>query len=86
MCVKTVLQFRTLFCLGSVNIVYKCGWGLKYNKEWTKMLKYPLAVTIDTNVFDAAKYDFSENSTLHLLENYVKSGKVKVVLSNIVIR
>lgn len=50
------------------------------------MLKYPLAVTIDTNVFDAAKYDFSENSTLHLLENYVKSGKVKVVLSNIVIR
>ena len=50
------------------------------------MLKYPIHVTIDTNVFDAAKYDFSENSTLSLLINYVQKGKIKIVLSDIVIR
>lgn len=50
------------------------------------MLKYPIPVTIDTNVFDAAKYDFSENSTLSLLINYVQKGKIKIVLSDIVIR
>lgn len=49
------------------------------------MIKYPLAVTIDTNIFDAAKYDLSEKSTLSLLVDFVKRGKVKVVLSNIVI-
>lgn len=49
------------------------------------MIKYPLAVTIDTNIFDAAKYDFSEKSTLSLLVDFVKRGKVKVVLSHIVI-
>ncbi|MPM29655.1 hypothetical protein SDC9_76195 [bioreactor metagenome] len=49
-------------------------------------LKYPINVTIDTNIFDAAKYDFSENSTLKLLVKYVIKGKVKVVLSNIVIK
>ncbi len=50
------------------------------------MFKYPLAVTIDTNIFDAAKFDLSDSSTLRLLENYVKSGKIKVVLSDIVVR
>lgn len=50
------------------------------------MFKYPLAVTIDTNIFDAAKFDLSDNGTIRLLENYVKSGKIKVVLSDIVIR
>ncbi len=50
------------------------------------MFKYPLAVTIDTNVLDAAKYDLSENSTLSLLSRYVQKGKIKVVLSDIVIR
>lgn len=50
------------------------------------MLKYPLAVTIDTNIFDATKYDFSESSPLKLLEKYVQKGKVKVVLSNIVVK
>lgn len=50
------------------------------------MFKYPIAVTIDTNIFDEAKYDLSENSTLRLLENYVKSGKIKVILSDIVLR
>lgn len=50
------------------------------------MFKYPLAVTIDTNIFDAAKYDLSDGSTIRLLENYVKDGTLKVVLSNIVVR
>lgn len=49
------------------------------------MFKYPLAVTIDTNIFDAAKFDLCDTSTLKILENYVKSGKIKVVLSDIVV-
>ena len=50
------------------------------------MFKYPLAVTIDTSIFDAAKFDLCDTSTLKTLENYVKSGKIKVVLSDIVVR
>ena len=50
------------------------------------MFKYPLAVTIDTNIFDAAKFDLCDTSVLKTLENYVKSGKIKVVLSDIVVR
>lgn len=34
-------------------------------------------------LFDAAKFDLSENSTIRLLENYVKDGKIQVVLSDI---
>lgn len=50
------------------------------------MFKYPLAVTIDTNIFDATKYDLCDNSTLRILENYVNSGKIKVILSDIVVK
>lgn len=50
------------------------------------MFKYPIAVTIDTNIFESAKYDLSDGSTIRLLENYVKDGTIKVVLSNIVVR
>lgn len=50
------------------------------------MFKYPLAVTIDTNILDAAKYDLSDGSTLQLLKKYVDDGIIKVVLSNIVVR
>ena len=50
------------------------------------MFKYPLAVTIDTNIFDATKFDLCDTSTLRILENYVKSGKIKVILSDIVVR
>lgn len=45
-----------------------------------------LAVTIDTNIFDAAKFDLCDASPLKTLENYVKNGKIKVVLSDIVVR
>ncbi len=50
------------------------------------MIKYPLYVTLDTNIFVSNKYDFGKNSTLGLLAKYVKLGKIKVVLSNIVIK
>ena len=54
--------------------------------EKKTMIKYPLYVTLDTNIFDANKFDFSKDSTLELLVNYVESGKIKIVLSNIVIK
>ena len=50
------------------------------------MIKYPIYGTLDTNILDAANFDFDEKSTLQLLVNYVKKGKVKVVLSNIVVK
>lgn len=50
------------------------------------MEKYPMIVTIDTNIFDSNKYDLSENSTLQLLKKYVDEDKIKVVLSDIVVR
>ena len=50
------------------------------------MLHDPLWVTIDTNIFESTKYDFSENSPLTLLSNYVKKGRIKVALSDIVIK
>lgn len=50
------------------------------------MIKYPLYVTLDTNTFDANHYNFSDKSTLGLLKKYVKENKIKVVLSDIVIR
>lgn len=50
------------------------------------MFRYPITITIDTNIFDATKYDLTEDSTLRLLQRYVKDEKIKVVLSDIVLR
>lgn len=50
------------------------------------MIKYPLNVTIDTNVFEANKFDFGTDSTLSLLVKNVQNGKIKLILSDIVIR
>lgn len=50
------------------------------------MIKYPLYVTLDTNIFDSNKLDFSKDSTFGLLVNYIKAKKIKLVLSNIVIK
>lgn len=55
-------------------------------EEQEKTLKYPLCVTLDTNIFVANKFDFSQDSTLGLLAKFVAAGKIKVVLSNIVVR
>lgn len=49
------------------------------------MIKYPLNVTIDTNIFEANKYDFGADSTMSLLVKNVQNGRIKLVLSNIVI-
>lgn len=49
------------------------------------MIKYPLNITIDTNVFEANKFDFGTDSTMSLLVKNVQNGKIKLVLSNIVI-
>lgn len=43
------------------------------------MFKYPLAVTIDTNIFDAAKFDLCNTSTLKILANYVEMGKSRLL-------
>lgn len=50
------------------------------------MIKYPLYVTLDTNIFDANHYNFSEKSRLGLLKKHVKDNKIKIVLSDIVLR
>ncbi len=49
------------------------------------MIKYPLNVTIDSNIFDENNYDLGEDSTLFHLINYVEKGKIKVFMSNIVV-
>lgn len=50
------------------------------------MIKYPLYVTLDTNIFVANKFDFGEDSPLGLLGKYVANKKIKVVVSNIVVK
>lgn len=50
------------------------------------MIKYPLYVTLDTNIFVANKFDFDKDSPLGLLVKYVAAKKIKIVLSNIVIK
>ena len=50
------------------------------------MINFPLAVTLDTNIFHAAKYDFSERSDLSLLVEYVEKGRIKLFLSDIVVQ
>lgn len=51
-----------------------------------RMFNYPINVTIDTNVFDATKYNLGDNSNLRLLVKYVQEKKINLVLSDIVIR
>lgn len=67
--------------MGSASLVYD-----ERSKGLVVMFHYPINITIDTNIFDAAKYDLSEGSTLRILANFVKEGKIRVYLSGIVIR
>lgn len=55
------------------------------SKEKIRLIKYPLNVTIDSNIFDASNYDLDEKSTLSHLISYVEKGKIKVFMSNIVV-
>lgn len=50
------------------------------------MRKYPINITLDTNIFFAAKYDLSKDSSLRALSKLVNDGKVRVYLSSIVIQ
>ena len=50
------------------------------------MFRYPITITIDTNNFDSVKYDLSEDSKLQVLLKQVKDNKVKVVLSDVVLK
>lgn len=38
------------------------------------MIRYPLYVTIDTNIFDSTGYDWGDDGTLGHLCSYVHSG------------
>lgn len=49
-------------------------------------MDYPISVFLDTNIFVACKYNISEDSQLGILLRYIKSGKIKLFLSNIVKR
>ncbi len=44
------------------------------------MIRYPLYVTIDTNIFDSTGYDWGDDGTLGHLCSYVQSRKIKIVL------
>lgn len=50
------------------------------------MLKYPLSVFLDTNIFIGCRYDLKENSLLLRLKNLVNRNKVRLYISNIVVR
>ena len=49
-------------------------------------MDYPISVFLDTNIFIACKYNISEDSQLGILLRYIKAGKIKLFLSNIVKR
>lgn len=50
------------------------------------MIKYPLNVTIDTNVFEAKNFGFSTDETFRILINYIHNKRIKLFLSDIVIK
>lgn len=50
------------------------------------MFRYPITITIDTSIFDSTTYDLTQDSILCLLKSYVKDKKIKVILSDIVVR
>lgn len=56
---------------------------LKLKKGLTVMNSL-LAVTIDTNIFDSARFDFGVNGVLYKLKEYVDEKKIKIFLSPIV--
>lgn len=49
-------------------------------------MDYPISVFLDSNIFIACKYNISKDSPLGILLRYVKTGKIKLYLSNIVKR
>lgn len=47
-------------------------------------MKNPWVITIDTNIFEGANFDFSECGTLYAIKKYVDEERIEVVLSRIV--
>ena len=47
-------------------------------------MNHPLLVTIDTNIFEAAKFDFGRESTLRQICKHVEDKRIEVFLSDIV--
>lgn len=85
---SSIMYRRYTVLLFWVNIkIELCGRNINdYMSRRRYMIKFPLYVTLDTNIFDSNKLDFSKDSTLSLLINYVETGKIKIVLSNIVVK
>ena len=50
------------------------------------MLKDPLSVVLDTNIFIGCRYDLNEEGLLIKLKNLVNNNKVRIYISNIVLR
>lgn len=50
------------------------------------MFNYPLSVFLDTNIFIECRYDLNENGILLNLKKLVNRNKVKIYISNIVVR
>jgi predicted nucleic acid-binding protein len=50
------------------------------------MPNYPLSVFLDTNIYIGCKYDLGADSVLQLLKKLIDTQKVKLYISNIVIR
>lgn len=48
------------------------------------MLKYPISIFLDSNIFISSKYDFTSSGTLHSLSNLVTEGKIQIYISHIV--
>ena len=48
------------------------------------MLHYPLMVFIDTNVFISCKYNLNGNGYFSILKKFIKDGKIKLHIDNIV--
>lgn len=53
--------------------------------EISKMLNYPIAVFIDTNIFDGCKYHLDGRSPLFILKKFADNKKVKLYINDIVL-
>ena len=48
------------------------------------MLHYPLMVFVDTNIFISCKYNLNGNGYFSILKKFIKDGKIKLHIDNIV--
>ncbi len=48
-------------------------------------MRFPINVSLDTNVFEKCQYSFKESSSLNTLKKYIDDNKIQIHLSNVVI-